>query len=264
MGNVPAIGGAKGIFEILVPGVFVLVNIVTAVYVFPWGGREARAAIQAVGANSMLSFVVLICLGYLLGVLLRLTRADRADEWSAAWIRRFRRTAKNVEGRYRAFAIEPFPYISWLREMAEEYMPPSVVRYYESEWAHQKRRGPNKQFFNLCKIAVISSAEPASSALTAEILAAEALTRYGACMIYALALALGIAIASAVACLMALQWAAVGWLLLGGAYALALVLLLKNFRFVRIKEVETIFGASFVKRIRIEGIEGAGVVGQGE
>jgi hypothetical protein len=83
--KIPTIGQSKGIFEIFVPGAFLLLNMVGVLCLFlhvkiadilcPKGGTN----VNIIG----LSLVVLICFGYLIGMILRLLMADIPDNLSA-------------------------------------------------------------------------------------------------------------------------------------------------------------------------------------
>jgi hypothetical protein len=51
MDKIPTIGGARGIFEIFVPGIFLLLNIVATLYEFPFVEDESRARIVTISKN---------------------------------------------------------------------------------------------------------------------------------------------------------------------------------------------------------------------
>ncbi len=90
----PAIGGARGIFEIFVPGVFLLFNLFGPIHLFPWMGPGVVSGLHSIASNTRVAILMVICFGYLCGVILRLERADMADHLSAYWHRRFKRRAK--------------------------------------------------------------------------------------------------------------------------------------------------------------------------
>jgi hypothetical protein len=260
MNEVPTIGGARGVFEIFVPGVFLLVNIVGAIYLFPWMSREIIGGLNRLAANAAATIVITVCFGYLCGVVLRLQRADLADSVSAWWIRRFNARAKRPKGPsedpYWSWAKDDIPFIRWIGEMCDIYLPSEVKQYYLKEWEKRlpnaKITSKNKQFLNLCKVAISKDRN-----LAAEVYTAEALTRYVACMFYALLVASVLAAGTAVLNLAyafaakASFAAAIGAGVACSAYLLAACLIIKNLRFVRIKEVETLFYACYVKNLRM-------------
>jgi type IV secretory pathway VirB3-like protein len=105
------------------------------------------------------------------------------------------------------------------------------------------RKG-DKEFFNFCKSVVGSLDKDAA----AEMYSAEALCRYISGMFYALLFAL-------VAILMALVFIHIARLVLAillVVYAVAFAAILANYRFLRIKEVKTVFSVAFCKRDSLE------------
>jgi len=214
--NIPTIGGTRGIFEIFVPGVFLLINIGVAVYLFPYIDAETKGILVSVSSNSALALVVAICFGYLIGVLLRLIRADVPDQLSAAWLRRFERGARKEKGGFKLYATEEFPYFGWIEEAAQRYLPPEASEFYSRTWAKRKTGHRSKQFFNFCKLIVASCDEKAAN----EVYAAEALTRYIAGMFYALTLAVILLLVTLI-----LRYIAVGQLMSGLVFVLAIYLL---------------------------------------
>ena len=184
--NIPTIGGARGIFEIFVPGVFLLLNLSAVIYLFPYTDDETRRLIASGASNPILVLVIGVGFGYLIGVLLRLFRTDLPDKWSALWLRRFDRHALEGKGRFKLYATEDFPYIGWIGESCKQYLPCEVQTFYDKVWAGRKQAGHNKQFFNFCKMMINSTDERAAN----EIYAAESLTRYISGMFFALVLAL--------------------------------------------------------------------------
>ncbi|HDN64854.1 MAG TPA: hypothetical protein ENF23_00930 [Methanosarcinales archaeon] len=78
--NIPAIGGTRGVFEIFVPGAFLLLNLAAVVYLLPFIDEDTKRFISGCGSNPALSLVILLCFGYLIEVILRLFRAETVDE----------------------------------------------------------------------------------------------------------------------------------------------------------------------------------------
>ena len=271
--DVPTIGGARGVFEIFVPGLFLFLNLVAAVYLFPWVSVEITKGLKGLAANTPMALVIIVCFSYLCGVVLRLGRADLADDASAYWIRRFNPRARrpvrasdsqqptSAEGlgtaaaeQYWSWATDQIPFIRWIGEMCDLYMPQEVKQYYSDEWAPRLRDGQNKQFLNLCKVAISKD-----RSLSAEVYTAESLTRYAACMFYALLLAGTLAAGTSVFNLAHALNAtsavstAVGAGIACFTYLVAAWRIVKSLRFVRLKEVETLFYACYIKNLRMSG-----------
>jgi len=272
-----AVGGARGIFEILVPGIFLLSNMLAAFYFSPWAGQGTEIIVRGLG-NPATGLVFLICFGYLMGVLLRVVRADTPDRWSRwvgrlsgpkTWLRNWlTKEAHSAASKFngpsgsRQFDVgkDTFPYIAWLGKCCYDYMPQRLIDYWKREWEPREKKTAdesemrNKPFFNLCKMAVVSSNSP----LAAEVYAAEALTRYVACMFYALRIALLLALFMAAANFIAVlprftvTRTLVAWLVVAAVYGISLFVILKNFRTVRFKEVDTVFTACYLAGIRFE------------
>ena len=246
--NIPAIGGARGIFEIFVPGVFLLLNLSAAIYLFPYTDDDTKRLIVSGASNTILVLVIGICFGYLIGVLLRLFRTDLPDKWSALWLRRFDRHALEGKGRFKLYATEDFPYISWIGETCKQYLPSEVQTFYDKVWAGRKQAGHNKQFFNFCKLMISSTDERSAN----EIYAAESLSRYISGMFYALVFAFILILATVVIRYFVLGQTMVGLIILLLAYLFAIEEILRHYRFIRVKEAEAVFTASFKNRAIFE------------
>ncbi len=244
--NIPSIGGARGIFEYFVPGTFVLMNLGLVALLLPFVDDETREFILATADNPILILVVAVGFGYLIGVLLRLFRTEYPDKWSAAWLRKTYRLAHrdNDDNKPGLWASEDFPYIGWLEEVCKQYLSPEAESFYKKIWADRKQDGQNRQFFNFCKVLISSEDERSAN----EINAAEALSRYIAGMFYAVVLSFVLVLFTVVLRLVYYGQITVGLVLILLTYLAAIVIILNFFRFVRIKEVEIVFAASFKNR----------------
>jgi hypothetical protein len=245
MDKIPVVGGARGVFEIFVPGLFLFANLLIPLYALPWTRAGTLAAMQQF-ANPAAGLVLLVCFGYLLGVLLRLARADTPDRWSSWYLKRYHRDAKLRDGSFAQFAVDRFPYFEWLKQSCRENLPSTAFDYFNLEWAPRKLPWRNKRFFSLCKLAIVHTGNPIAN----EVYAAEALTRYVACMFYALVISLAIALLAGAVSFPSTRSGGTAWLVLAALYASALWVIVKNYRFVRFKEVDTVFTACFISRIR--------------
>ena len=244
--NIPTIGGTKGIFEIFVPGVFLLLNIIGIFFVSPLADQNTKDSMMALISNSALGVIIAICFGYLIGILLRLLKVDTPDNLSALWLRLFSGRARKQKGQSTLFATEAFPYIGWVEEACQQYLPPEALQFYKKIWAKRKQAGENKQFINFCKTIISANDERAAN----EIYAAEALSRYIAGMFYALFFASILLLAVII-----FSTNSTGQLLMVAillAYVLAIIVIIQNFRRIRIKEVEAIFAASYKNRSLFE------------
>jgi len=230
MNEVPSIGGARGIFEIFVPGAFLFLNIVLVVYAWPINGVEAiRQFIFKFASQPVLSLATLICFGYLLGVLLRLLKCKTPDKLSGyfGWL------MSKLKGKNGVVYLEEFPYFSHIEKVANNCLPENAKLFYQEFWGKKIVSG-NREFFNYCKT-IINSVDDKSAT---EIYAAEALTRYVAGMFYALLTSFILVTTLAIVC------SSSGFWVLASSYLLAIVVILRNLRFLRVKEVELVFTAT--------------------
>lgn len=236
--------GVRGFFEILMPGVFLLLNLLGTfgLLVATLGNTDQQAALRAFAASETYSLSLLLCLGYLLGVVLRLFRTQMVDHWSGRFIRLLRPKWKQEP-----FITGHFFFNGWMREKCATRLDPSVSRFYEEHWAKRDTGIPsqNTTFFNLCK-AFVNKVDPASAN---EIFAAEALCRFIAGSCYALCLAMFLTIMDAI-----LVGTLISALLIyiplavGLIYFLLILGILAEFRLLRCKEVNTVFDACYLNR----------------
>jgi hypothetical protein len=244
--NIPTIGGARGIFEIFVPGIFLLLNLGLVAYLLPFTDDETRRLIASGASNPVLSLIIAVSFGYLIGILLRLLRPELPDKLSAVWLGRFAR--EEHESETELWATEEFPYIGWIGEICKLYLPPETVSFYDKIWGRRRLEGQNKQFFNFVKVIISSSDERAA----AEMYAAEALSRYISGMFYALSCGFFLILATILSNYFISGQILEGLILILVAYLLAIVGILARFRFIRIKEAEIVFAASFKNKAIFE------------
>ena len=254
MDKIPAIGGPRGVFEIFAPGLFLLLNIVGGLYLLPFTDDQTRKQLGSIVTSPALALFVVVPFGYLAGVVLRIVRAEVPDRASKRFLRFYDRNAhrgKRVDSEKdigNLYAYDDFPYSHWLESVVRRRFPQDVNTFFASAWKGKS----SKQFLNFCKI-VLSVSDPLAAA---EIYAAESISRYISGMYYALVTAF--LITAAVICSRIAVGARVGAALpvVAGAYVIGLVAILANFRFIRIKEVETVFAAAFKNRHLFEGTSG--------
>jgi hypothetical protein len=260
--NIPTIGGARGIFDILVPGMFLLINLGVVVCLLPFVDDETKRLIANCADNPAVAVIVSVVFGYLIGVILRLLRPSGPDRLSAAWVGRGHRRVQRNGGesekghkrkKYRLplWASEQFPYIGYLGIVCRRRIRSAeVLGFYERTWAPSKRRGPNREFFNFCKTMIVSQDKKAAG----EIRAAEALVRYMSGMFYALVVACFLLLVALIVRWITIGQVTVGLIIMLCTYLVAIGVILRRFRFVRTKEVETVFAASFKNRSIFEEI----------
>lgn len=239
--DIPKIGGARGIFEIFIPGTFFLINIVLFVYFFPYTENATKVILDACMANAGLVVVIIICFGYLIGILLRLFRTDLLDKISRILLKLIyhRRFKKKVD--FKLWLTDEFPYIDWIGEVCKRYLSDDVLKFYKAVWSNTREKVHTKQFFNFCKTMITANDDKAAN----EVYAAESLTRYISGMFFALALSLILLCSTFV-----LHWVIYSECMVLLAvvllcYLIALFEIVRRFRFIRIKEVETVFTASY-------------------
>jgi hypothetical protein len=252
--TLPAIGTARGVFDIFVPGLFLVTNAVLAIYLFPFTDAGTRSSIAAVGSSPILGAVIAVCFGYLVGVLLRLYRCEYADRWSAWWIRKFNRAARLDSGGYRRFASEDFPYVEWMQEVCRTSLPTETARFFDATWARRIGKPRNRQYFNFCKAIVASHDAQAG----ADLFAAEAMSRYISSMLYALVAAFAFMLIDSIALLFAAGPFILIVPLMASAYGYSILVILARYRFMRIKEVELLFAACYRHRAVFEEADGLG------
>ena len=98
--RVPAIGEQKGIFEIFVPGGFLLLNIAGMSLTFLQKKYVALSikSLSGLGVGGLgISIIIIICFSYLFGMLVRLLMTETPDKVSAWYHRCSTKRAKRKE-----------------------------------------------------------------------------------------------------------------------------------------------------------------------
>jgi hypothetical protein len=246
--NLPSIRGARGIFEFFVPGIFVLLNLGLAAYLFPYTDGMTRNLITAVAFAPALAVIVIFSFGYLVGVVLRLFGADLPDRLSAFWMRKFHPDAHERDGGFKLWAIEPFPFFDWIEQVCRLYLPAKALAFYQKTWGRGKQGEQNEHFFIFIRNLISAVDERAAD----EIYAVESLSCFLAGMFYALCFAwpcLWIPMITSFLVSAKVEWVLIVLLIV---YLLFIIGILAHFRRIRIKEVEMVFAASFRNRALIE------------
>ena len=242
--NIPTIGGARGIFEFFVPGVFLLLNLGFATYIFPYTDAETKNGIAAAASSPALALTIGISFGYLIGVVLRLFQTDLPDRLSAAWLRTFDRRARHGDRKFKLWAIEQFPYFGWIEQTCRLYLPSEALDFYQNTWGQRKQGQQNKQFFTFIKMMITSDDERAAD----EMYAAESLCRYIAGMFYALCFACLSLLIPIIVSYLGFGQVLISLIIVLAIYLFMIIEILAHYRFLRIKEVEIVFAASYKNR----------------
>lgn len=284
--ELPNLGKNGSILSILVPGTFLLCNIIVGFYFILW---NKTLPFEKISDNllEIIAFLLLICVAYLLGAILRLMKCDIPDNISGWYL-------KNIERRK---GIKEFPYIDWIRlKCGYEYR--EAKEFYKLLWANYKpdkqkktqtdeaienqnsgnnrlikffknvkskvklffKRGKSNQknkkysrkkgksFLNFYKVVLISVDEN----LANECYAAEAFTRYLSSIFYGLFCSFVIIILVLIKqYFFSNDQLSLTLLVIEGFYAVAMFFILRNYRYIRIKEVETVFAATFAAKEEI-------------
>ena len=259
--NIPAIGAARGIFEMFVPGAFVILNVLVVAYSMLDSSTQSQ--IRELASNSLLSLVILICFGYLVGVIMRLFRTETPDKWSSILYELFldesRARSEKDKKWLQATATEEFPYIEWLGSthnfpLGRDGKESTAVKdFYNRVWAIQLEgkddlvKTKQKQaFFNFCKVLINTVDERAAT----EIYSLEAFNRYLTGMFYSLLITLPTMIIGLIIRLTrdSTDMAWVLFLIMFFIYLAMLLAILWNYRISRLREVSTVFTATYHHR----------------
>ncbi len=136
MRGVPTIGGAGGIFEVFVPGLFLLLNLSAVVYFLPFFPPETKKYMGILVSNPAFTLIIVVSFGYLMGVILRIFQVEKADRWSQKSLRLFDKNCRRCPQRKNLYCHEDFPYIGWIGVICQNSMPHEVLDYYYDHWAH--------------------------------------------------------------------------------------------------------------------------------
>ncbi len=170
---------------------------------------------------------------------------DLPDLLSAWYHRVFnKKKSKTEDGSYKSWSIEKFPYIEHIgeaisRDLALNLSDP-VFKFYENVWKPRKRKEGNKRFFNFCKTMLIRDDNQMT---VIELYTAESINRYISGMFYSLLISF-LLILITIPLQVKHEISIILFCLLL-FYFLALVNIISRFRFIRIKEAQTMFDACY-------------------
>jgi mannose-6-phosphate isomerase-like protein (cupin superfamily) len=236
----------RGFFEILMPGVFLVLNAVVTLYVLtsvlaPKIVSQLNAALLHCSSPA-LAASLLIAVSYPVGVVLRLLKNAKIDGRSAAYIRLMH------PGEREAFYVkDEFFFNNWMKEKVKERLPSDAAFFYQKYWADKDTGSGTKNttFFNFCKT-IVAKNDPQSGI---EIYGAEALSRFLAGSYYALQASVLLMLANAICAFTCLspRYALLPLIIIIG-YLYLLHVILSQYRLLRCKEVDIVFNACFANR----------------
>lgn len=244
----------RGFFEILAPGVFLLLNIIAFTHLcIPNLAPKLTTMMKPLvscASEPILFVTLLIIVGCLIGVALRILKNAEIDSLSSRYIGLVHPAEKE-----HSWIKDVFFYPNWMRQKCWERLPAAVMTFYERCWGDKDKKDQkaNTVFFNFCK-AIITSEDPR---LADEVYSAEAMLRFLAGSFYALLTSVallgsaGIYVAAKLSLADALPVFAVVLV-----YVILLHFILTGYRPLRCKEVDTVFHACFVNRERFETLLG--------
>lgn len=246
--TIPSVGGVRGVFEIFIPGLFLLLNIVGIGMVTPGFAPREIEQIESLIDNPTVVIAATICFSYLLGVILRSLLVDAIDKAAGVLLSRSVSRRHPVDQQLIEHYEEAFPYLSWLKKEIKECLPETADSFYQRHWEPRPGRRHAKGFFHCWKMYIMSLDVQAAK----EVSAAEALCRYMAETFYALLIISVLIILSIITKLLLDPSGITLHLVFLGCYLLALGIILRIFRFMRRKEVLTVFIACLINRQEIE------------
>jgi len=168
---------------------------------------------------------------------------DFPDHLSASYHQLFNKKSKKKDGSYKSWCTEKFPYIDVvgeliLRDLCDKSSP--IYEFYTEVWKSRKREDGNKRFFNFCKIMLF---QEGNEMVVAELIAAESVNRYISGMFYSLMFSC-VLIFIAIFLPSGFEWKMILVSILV-SYLYVLWNIVSRFRFIRIKEVQTLFDSSY-------------------
>jgi hypothetical protein len=234
------------------PGIFLLINIIVTLYLFivlfiPDSNKILNIILSIIN-SPVLGITLLIVFGYPLGVVLRLLKNEKIDQRSAKYIKLLKPKYRNED-----FLNDHFFYNNWMYKKSLNRLPKAVGDFYKDYWNDKYLDDGiiNTAFINFCKTIILKFDPQCCN----EIYAAEALSRFVAGSYYSLQTSIFLMIINSFLLnkILSLQASFIAIFLILG-YSFLLHVILSQYRFLRCKEVDTIFNACFANREHFENL----------
>ena len=235
----------KDFFGGSVPGLFLFMNLCVFAMIAADGKDVTSGILQADKLHPLAWLLITFVFGYFLGVLLRALQCEFVDQLSA-------KVLSLRHGKEVTYISDCFPYFGFLEERCENDWKAPTGDFFNVVWKpRQPQQGDNRPFVNLLK-GIINSVDARASA---EIKQTEDICRYVSQMFYGLLLACVLSIASFGFAITGEHQSTLLACFLAGIlvfYLGCILVILGQYRWMRIKEAETIFMGSFANRKDIE------------
>jgi hypothetical protein len=243
--NIPT-SNTRGFFEILMPGIFLLINtcitICLFVVLFIPNSAHLLSNISKSISSSALIITFLVVFGYLIGFVLRLLKNEKIDQISASIIKTFK---KKYRSEY--FLKDRFFYGRWMNDKITNRLPNAAKEFYKEFWGDKYTDDGvvNTTFINFCKT-IILKFDPQTGN---EVFNAEALCRFVAGSYYALIFSIYLMVLNILIVVFKISpIASLVPIFICVGYFVLLVIIVTQYRFLRCKEVDTVFFACYANK----------------
>ncbi len=268
LSSISSVGEIRGFFDLLLPGVFVLLHAWLVAYSI--ADQSARAAIGSISLSPATIITIAVPAGYLVGLALRMLRTGLADGWSVRFVLRFAsgrsfhrmdesgkegKTGSGLRPREEVLA-ERFPYPILMHDRVREHLPMEALEFFETTWA------PGKPFIQTVTVftfefwKVLLASVDRSAAREAYLL--EVSVRLAAHMCYALIMCISMLLPAVVISALWTHGPTAQMAFLAAVECVLVLIVIYNLRFFRMGEVEHVFAMCFKNRAAIKAKLGAG------
>jgi hypothetical protein len=239
----------QGLFEILLPGSFLLVNVV-AFLCIATGVSPLAQMMPSAEKWGIVEAIPVLGASYILGMVLRMLRTEIPDRISAWCLRHIPPRMPDKHD----YLKERFFYPKWMSERYIPSLPPAAREFFDELWGKHYQEpdlgspNPNTHFFNFIKTLLLA----VNKETYAQLVASEAVNRFVASSFWALLICTGLLLVDG--CLLLVEGAGpVFWfcIMMSVIYLAVLYGIIRHFRFIRCKEVTFLFCASFAHREEI-------------
>jgi len=254
--NLPT-SNIRGFFEILMPGIFLLINIFITLYlliifVIP-EAEKTNILLLGILKSPSLVLAILLVFGYPLGFVLRLLKNQKIDKRSAWYIGFLKRKEKGA-----SYLDDHYFYNNWMHDKSIKRLPKAAADFYLKYWfdKYGKDGTGSTTFINFCKTIISKFDQYAYN----EVYAAEALLRFVSGSYYAIQFSL---LLMALNIFILYSLFGLNTIYISGSvffgYLFLFHIILSQYRFLRCKEVDTVFNACFANREHFEALLKEGI-----